>query len=101
MRRIALGISNLKQPLKTNRTQPEVYRPLACPHCASKRLSPHGHHCRKVDRRTRRPFSSGGLTGLRIQIIRRLQLARRERTESDLSRRPTAALPTGHDEYPR
>ena len=101
MRRIALGISNRERPPEANRAPSEVHRPLARVHSDGKRLSPHGYYCRKVDRRTRRPFSSRGLTGLRIQIIRRIQLARRERTESDLSRRPAAALLTGRDEYPR
>ncbi|MES9902669.1 MAG: DUF6431 domain-containing protein [Sedimenticola sp.] len=50
MNRILPGIHSLKQHLNQLKQDPEVYRPIRCPHCGKGDLWSHGHYLRKADR---------------------------------------------------
>ena len=50
MRRIVGNIANLAQHLITIVTDPEQYRPAACPHCGCAGVWRHGCYHRKADR---------------------------------------------------
>jgi len=50
MNRIVGSIVSLVQHLATVFTDPEVYRPRACPHCGRSRVWHHGVYYRKADR---------------------------------------------------
>lgn len=53
MYRIVPAITSLQQHLATLEREPEVYRPVACPHCGLAKLWGHGCYSRKADRRPR------------------------------------------------
>ena len=52
MHRIVAGITSLAQHLQTLAHHPAVYRPVACPHCATVGLWRHGYYYRKAHRRS-------------------------------------------------
>ena len=51
MNRILACIHTLEQHAEAVANDPEIYRPLACPHCQAGGLWRHGHYERQADRR--------------------------------------------------
>ena len=66
MHRIVAGITTLEQHLDAVRTNPDAYRPDACPHCRLGGLWGHGRYYRKGDR------STGGATREPVPVLRYL-----------------------------
>ncbi len=64
MQRIVGGIASLAQHLTTVATDPEQYRPLACPHCGRAGVWRHGCYHRKADR------SVGGASLNPVAVLR-------------------------------
>jgi hypothetical protein len=64
MQRIVASVTTLGQHLEALDTNPEVYRPQACPHCQLSGLWRHGCYHRKADR------SAGGQTRNPIAVLR-------------------------------
>jgi transposase-like protein len=64
MQRIVGGIASLAQHLATVATDPEQYRPLACPHCGRAGVWRHGCYQRKADR------SVGGASLNPVAVLR-------------------------------
>jgi transposase-like protein len=78
MRNIIANIEALAQHLKTFYSNPELYRPDACPNCGSSSLWCHGVYFRKADR------SGSGETSLNPTPIPRFYCAACKRTCSVL-----------------
>jgi hypothetical protein len=51
MSRIVASVTTLEQHVEAIKQMPEIYRPLACPHCGIKIVWQHGYYTRKADRR--------------------------------------------------
>lgn len=51
MSRIVASVTTLEQHVEAIEQTPEIYRPLACPHCGIKIVWQHGSYTRKADRR--------------------------------------------------
>lgn len=51
MSRIVASVTTLLQHVEAIEQTPEIYRPLACPHCGIKIVWQHGCYTRKADRR--------------------------------------------------
>ena len=51
MNRIVASVTTLEQHVTAIQQTPEIYRPLACPHCGIKIVWQHGCYTRKADRR--------------------------------------------------
>ena len=51
MSRIVASVTTLLQHVEAIKQMPEIYRPLACPHCGIKIVWQHGYYTRKADRR--------------------------------------------------
>ena len=51
MNRIVASVTTLEQHVEAVKQTPEIYRPLACPHCGIKIIWQHGCYTRKADRR--------------------------------------------------
>ena len=64
MHRIVASITSLDEHLEAVRTNPEVYRPLNCPHCGVTGLWGHGCYYRKGERCT------GGATRELVPVLR-------------------------------
>jgi hypothetical protein len=64
MRRILATITTLDQHEEALRTDPEAYRPQACPHCGLSGLWRHGFYHRKADR------SAGAESRNPVQVLR-------------------------------
>lgn len=64
MQRIVGGIASLAQHLLTIATDPEQYRPRACPHCGRAGVWRHGCYHRKADR------SAGGVSLNPVPVLR-------------------------------
>ena len=52
MSRIVASVTTLEQHVEAIKETPEIYRPLACPHCGIKIVWRHGCYTRKADRRS-------------------------------------------------
>jgi transposase-like protein len=50
MNRIVSSVTTLLQHIEAIKQTPEIYRPLACPHCGIKIVWQHGYYTRKADR---------------------------------------------------
>ncbi|MBV8034401.1 hypothetical protein [Roseateles sp.] len=67
MNRIVESIASLAQHLITLATDPEQYRPAACPHCGFARVWRHGCYHRKADRSRGGAHDPGGGAALPVR----------------------------------